>query len=186
MANIFFSNMILRPAAAKQHRLAPALGLNLCCHSSSSSLLDRHHVFLARRVSSCPRKSVRLCGKTLSREVLSGAKQDCDRLLRDFGIVPCLVTILVGNHPESIKYLENKLKAANKVGIQMVVEHLPESASKKQGRCDSVTRLKMISLVTKSFSSFGLKVPKFQMYTLLGVRKRVRCHFKNRVQKLPF
>jgi methylenetetrahydrofolate dehydrogenase (NADP+)/methenyltetrahydrofolate cyclohydrolase len=50
-------------------------------------------------------------------------------LLKENGVYPCLATILVGNDPASITYINNKQKTANSIGIRTLDYRLDEKTS---------------------------------------------------------
>ena len=50
-------------------------------------------------------------------------------LLTENGVYPCLATILVGNDPASITYINNKQKTANSIGIRTLDYRLDEKTS---------------------------------------------------------
>lgn len=50
-------------------------------------------------------------------------------LLKENGVYPCLATILVGNDPASITYINNKQKTANSIGIRTLDYRLDENTS---------------------------------------------------------
>lgn len=50
-------------------------------------------------------------------------------LLSENGVYPCLATILVGNDPASITYINNKQKTANSIGIRTLDYRLDEKTS---------------------------------------------------------
>jgi methylenetetrahydrofolate dehydrogenase (NADP+) / methenyltetrahydrofolate cyclohydrolase len=50
-------------------------------------------------------------------------------LLIENGVYPCLATILVGNDPASITYINNKQKTANSIGIRTLDYRLDEKTS---------------------------------------------------------
>ena len=89
---------------------------------------------LRRRFSTSPLFAsgpVPLCGKSLSRRILSELTDDVTQL-QDIGVRPSLVPILVGEHSESVKYLERKRLAAKKIGIHMRVAQLSKDATTSQ------------------------------------------------------
>ena len=50
-------------------------------------------------------------------------------LLSEYGVYPCLATILVGNDPASITYINNKQKTAKSIGIRTLDYRLDEKTS---------------------------------------------------------
>src|SRR5690349_16943812 len=53
-------------------------------------------------------------------------------LLSEKGVYPCLATILVGNDPASITYINNKQKTANSIGIRTLDYRLDEKTSQEE------------------------------------------------------
>ena len=47
-------------------------------------------------------------------------------------VYPCLATILVGNDPASISYINNKQKTANSIGIKTLDYRLDEEISQQE------------------------------------------------------
>ncbi len=68
-----------------------------------------------------------LDGKALSQKILEKVKERVNRLDR----VPHLVVILVGENPASKIYVNNKKKAAEKIGIKSTVIEYPESTEEQ-------------------------------------------------------
>ena len=52
--------------------------------------------------------------------------------LRELGVTPGLAVIMVGDNPASAVYVRNKEKAAQQVGIQSKMIHLPEQTTQAQ------------------------------------------------------
>lgn len=51
--------------------------------------------------------------------------------LKEKGIIPKLVIILVGNDPASISYIKGKQKASEETGVEFKLEHLEESTTEQ-------------------------------------------------------
>ncbi|GHU49499.1 hypothetical protein FACS189459_1180 [Bacilli bacterium] len=64
-------------------------------------------------------------GKIISRNIL----EDLKHKLKNMSIIPKLVIIQVGDNQASNVYVRNKLKLSNEVGINTVIEKLPENTS---------------------------------------------------------
>ena len=103
--------VLLPPPRPPLVRRAPALISSSSRSASSSSLL---------------------CGKQVSRQILSELVRPVKRL-REQGIVPCLAPVLVGHHhPESLLYLGRKRVAAQSLGMTMRLSQLPQEADTEQ------------------------------------------------------
>lgn len=61
--------------------------------------------------------------------------------LRDCGIHPRLAVVLAGANESSLAYVRNLVKTGERVGIEVAIDHLPESATAAQVR-DRLERLK--------------------------------------------
>lgn len=64
-------------------------------------------------------------GKALANEILSELKHEVQRLKDKTGELPKLAIVLVGDNPASIIYVKNKIKHANKIGIDTLLLNLP-------------------------------------------------------------
>ncbi|MCC8377087.1 MAG: bifunctional methylenetetrahydrofolate dehydrogenase/methenyltetrahydrofolate cyclohydrolase FolD [Rickettsia endosymbiont of Graphium doson] len=64
-------------------------------------------------------------GKALANEILSELKHEVQRFKDKAGELPKLAIVLVGDNPESIIYVKNKIKHANKIGIDTLLLNLP-------------------------------------------------------------
>ena len=69
--------------------------------------------------------------KDLTLYIKDNIKHYINSLKKDNYIVPCLVTILVGDNPASKVYVANKEKACNEVGIKNDTIKLPDYTSEK-------------------------------------------------------
>ncbi len=69
-----------------------------------------------------------LDGKKVSQKILEGVRT---KLEKD-NVVPKLIVFLLGDDPASQVYVNNKKKAANKVGIQCVVHKLPIETTEEE------------------------------------------------------
>jgi len=78
-------------------------------------------------------------GKEIREEILAEIKAEVDRIKEKHGIVPGLVTILVGEDPASVSYVTGKIKTAISLGFKEVQENRPES----------ITEEELLSLVDK-------------------------------------
>lgn len=72
-----------------------------------------------------------LDGKKVSEEIKKELAAEVDELIRG-GVEPCLAVALVGDDPASQKYVSNKEKACELVGICSIIERLPASTSQEE------------------------------------------------------
>lgn len=70
-------------------------------------------------------------GKALANEILSELKHEVQRLKDKTGESPKLAIVLVGDNPASIIYVKNKIKHANKIGIDTLLLNLPITIKQK-------------------------------------------------------
>ncbi|HEU5120520.1 MAG TPA: tetrahydrofolate dehydrogenase/cyclohydrolase catalytic domain-containing protein, partial [Candidatus Nitrosocosmicus sp.] len=70
-------------------------------------------------------------GLTVSKHVKENLKTEIEEL-RKLGKIPCLATILTGDDPPSIIYVNNKQKAANSIGIKTLDYRLDKTASENE------------------------------------------------------
>ncbi|WP_273126309.1 bifunctional methylenetetrahydrofolate dehydrogenase/methenyltetrahydrofolate cyclohydrolase FolD [Metabacillus sp. HB246100] len=70
-------------------------------------------------------------GKQLSAKKRSELAQEVVRI-REGGVLPKLVVILVGDNPASLSYIRGKQKAAEEIGVGFKLEHFPESFSENE------------------------------------------------------
>ncbi len=71
-------------------------------------------------------------GSAISKTIIEELKQEVARLKEDHGVVPCLVTILVGNDSASQVYVRSKIKMCNYLGILSKQIDLPEETSEEE------------------------------------------------------
>ena len=71
-------------------------------------------------------------GKDLSQELKEAMQQEVIALASDYGRVPHLVVVLVGNNPSSISYVTGKEKACDFVGIKNTTLRLDENISEEE------------------------------------------------------
>lgn len=53
------------------------------------------------------------------------------QIKKKYGIVPGLVTILVGENPASVSYVNMKIKTANRLGFKEIQDNQPKNISEK-------------------------------------------------------
>ena len=55
-------------------------------------------------------------GRELREEILFEIKAEVEKIKKDHGVVPGLVTILIGEDPASLSYVTGKIKTARNLG----------------------------------------------------------------------
>ena len=70
-------------------------------------------------------------GTEIRDEILEELKAQVDKIKEKHGVVPGLVTILVGESPASISYVTSKIKTAHSLGYKEVQENQPEDISEE-------------------------------------------------------
>ncbi|MGY3749718.1 bifunctional methylenetetrahydrofolate dehydrogenase/methenyltetrahydrofolate cyclohydrolase [Vagococcus acidifermentans] len=70
-------------------------------------------------------------GKKLAGEITAQLTEEVSRM-KEKGIVPGLVVLLVGDNPASQTYVKNKEISAKKIGIHSVVERIPASITEAE------------------------------------------------------
>ena len=81
-----------------------------------------------------------LDGSVVARQLEAEAAVEADRFLQIFGTRPCLAAVRVGDDPASIVYVQNKLRASEKVGLRSEEHALPLKTSETE-LLDLVTHL---------------------------------------------
>lgn len=71
-------------------------------------------------------------GKELREEILAEIKAEVNRIKEEHGVVPGLVTILVGEDPASVSYVTAKIKTANSLGFKEVQVNRPDTISEDE------------------------------------------------------
>ncbi len=71
-------------------------------------------------------------GKSIAQEIREGIKKEVMELKERHGVVPGLVTILVGENPASVSYVTAKQRTAHELGFYSVQENLPENVSEDE------------------------------------------------------
>jgi methylenetetrahydrofolate dehydrogenase (NADP+)/methenyltetrahydrofolate cyclohydrolase len=85
-------------------------------------------------------------GRTIAKRVREEVASGVARLKENFGVVPKLAVVLVGEDPASQVYVRNKEKACAEVGIMPEVHRFPSSVKEKQVR-DLIVALNKDALV---------------------------------------
>lgn len=70
-------------------------------------------------------------GKAVAQKIREGIKREVAEL-KEKGIIPGLVTILVGENPASVSYVTAKQKTAHELGFYSVQENLQENVSEEE------------------------------------------------------
>ena len=116
-------------------------------------------------------------GKELSKKLKEQMK---DRVaqMRQQGIVPKLVVVLVGNNSASEVYVRNKHKACGEVGIESEVIKMPEETTQQElldvvkGLNEDRTSLESRRWVPMTMSTLPACRPRRVSFCCLAVRKR--------------
>jgi methylenetetrahydrofolate dehydrogenase (NADP+)/methenyltetrahydrofolate cyclohydrolase len=90
-------------------------------------------------------------GTEIRDEILEELKAEVDKIKEKHGVVPGLVTILVGENPASISYVTSKIKTAHSLGYKEVQDNQPEDISEE-------TLLGLIDKYNKDESINGILV----------------------------
>lgn len=70
-------------------------------------------------------------GTEIREEILEEIEKEVKQIKETHGVVPGLVTILVGESPASISYVTLKIKTANRVGFKEIQDNQPEDISEE-------------------------------------------------------
>ena len=70
-------------------------------------------------------------GTEIREEILSEIKAEVAEIKEKHGVVPGLVTILVGENPASISYVTLKIKTANQLGFKEIQDSQPDDISEQ-------------------------------------------------------
>jgi methylenetetrahydrofolate dehydrogenase (NADP+)/methenyltetrahydrofolate cyclohydrolase len=71
-------------------------------------------------------------GTEIRDQIIEEIKADVDKIKAEHGVVPGLVTILVGEDPASISYVTAKIKTAKNLGFNEVQDSQPETISEDE------------------------------------------------------
>ena len=64
-------------------------------------------------------------GPEIQKKILDEIKEEVQKIKKEHGVVPGLVTILVGENPASISYVTLKIKTANELGFHEIQDSQP-------------------------------------------------------------
>lgn len=73
-----------------------------------------------------------ISGTEIAKEIREEIKHEVERLKDRYGIVPGLVTILVGDDPASLSYVTAKQKTAKELGFYSLQDSQPESTTEEK------------------------------------------------------
>ncbi len=71
-------------------------------------------------------------GTEIREEILAEIKAEVDKIKKERGVVPGLVTILVGEDPASISYVTGKIQTAKSLGFKEVQDTQPATISEEE------------------------------------------------------
>ncbi len=71
-------------------------------------------------------------GTEIRDEILKEIKGEVDRIKEEHGVVPGLVTILVGENPASVSYVTSKIRTAQSLGYKEVQDSQPEDIKEEE------------------------------------------------------
>ncbi len=71
-------------------------------------------------------------GTEIREEILNEIEEEVKKIKAEHGIVPGLVTILVGENPASVSYVSLKIKTANRLGFKEIQDNQSENISEKE------------------------------------------------------
>jgi methylenetetrahydrofolate dehydrogenase (NADP+)/methenyltetrahydrofolate cyclohydrolase len=70
-------------------------------------------------------------GTEVRDEILKELKAEVEKIKEEHGVVPGLVTILVGENPASVSYVTSKIKTAHDLGYKEVQDNQPDDISEE-------------------------------------------------------
>lgn len=70
-----------------------------------------------------------IMGTQVNEEILKEIEQEVASIKKERGVVPGLVTILVGENPASVSYVTLKIKTANRLGFKEIQDNQPSDIS---------------------------------------------------------
>jgi methylenetetrahydrofolate dehydrogenase (NADP+)/methenyltetrahydrofolate cyclohydrolase len=71
-------------------------------------------------------------GTEIRDEILEELKTEVEKIKKEHGVVPGLVTILVGENPASISYVTSKMKTAQSLGYKEVQDNQPDDLKEEE------------------------------------------------------
>ena len=73
-----------------------------------------------------------ISGTEVAKQIREELKKEVDELKDKHGVVPGLVTILVGENPASISYVTGKQKTAKNLGFHSIQDNQPDDISEEK------------------------------------------------------
>ncbi|MBU0990200.1 MAG: bifunctional 5,10-methylene-tetrahydrofolate dehydrogenase/5,10-methylene-tetrahydrofolate cyclohydrolase, partial [Proteobacteria bacterium] len=70
-------------------------------------------------------------GTEIRERILDEIEQEVKQIKEKYGVVPGLVTILVGENPASISYVTLKIETATRLGFKEIQDNQPEDISEE-------------------------------------------------------
>jgi methylenetetrahydrofolate dehydrogenase (NADP+)/methenyltetrahydrofolate cyclohydrolase len=97
----------------------------------------RHYLYEGKPISLMAKKEERrksmtaklIKGTEIREEILNEIEEEVKKIKEKHGVVPGLVTILVGENPASVSYVTLKIKTANRLGFKEIQDNQPEEIS---------------------------------------------------------
>ena len=71
-------------------------------------------------------------GTEIRDEILKELKVEVDKIKQEHGVVPGLVTILVGENPASVSYVTSKIRTAQDLGYKEIQDNQPEDMKEEE------------------------------------------------------
>jgi len=72
-----------------------------------------------------------ILGTEIREEILKEIEEEVKQIKKEYGVVPGLVTILVGENPASISYVTLKIQTAHRVGFKEIQDNQPPDISEQ-------------------------------------------------------
>ena len=73
-----------------------------------------------------------ISGTEIREQILDEIGKEVEQIKRQHGVVPGLVTILIGQNAASVSYVTLKAKTADRLGFNEIQENLPDTVSEEQ------------------------------------------------------
>ncbi|HUU39945.1 MAG TPA: bifunctional methylenetetrahydrofolate dehydrogenase/methenyltetrahydrofolate cyclohydrolase FolD [Desulfatiglandales bacterium] len=71
-------------------------------------------------------------GNEIRDEILKELKEEVEKIKEEHGVVPGLVTILVGENPASVSYVTSKIRTAQSLGYKEVQDNQPDDLAEEE------------------------------------------------------
>jgi len=84
------------------------------------------------KIASMSKRAESLNGAALAGKIKQQVRTEVEKLVKQYGVQPCLAAVRVGNDPASAVYVQNKIRACEEVGIRSEHHALPESTTTTQ------------------------------------------------------